>query len=259
MQRFNYIIPMDFIPLELQNQEWKYITQDMVPGVYDYYMIGSAGQIWNRREQRLMSLSPAANSYLAANLSGEFGPKTTMVHRLVAMAFVPNPDPINRIVVNHIDGNKFNNDYRNLEWVTAKENIAHAIRTGLMDPSKCAKYTEDERNMVRNLLAEHKYSCKEISEMTGVSKSVVSHIRYGESWKNENQYDPYSIRNRISKEEVHKMCKYFEMNNLREYSTDFMRDALEYCGLGTDDNWKKIAQNIYFRKNYLYISSIYNF
>lgn len=55
--------------------------------------------------------------------------KKYLVHRLLAQAFIPNPD--GRPQVNHIDGNKANNSLANLEWVTQSENQLHAYRAGL--------------------------------------------------------------------------------------------------------------------------------
>lgn len=59
--------------------------------------------------------------------------KVALVHRLVADAFIPNPNNLPQ--VNHKDGNKLNNNMDNLEWCSAQDNILHAFATGLCNPS----------------------------------------------------------------------------------------------------------------------------
>ena len=66
--------------------------------------------------------------YYTVNLTIGNNIRPTLIHRLVAEAFVPNPD--GKAEVNHIDGNKLNNSSENLEWVTHRENMEHAVRTG---------------------------------------------------------------------------------------------------------------------------------
>lgn len=68
--------------------------------------------------------------YLCVNLKAHGKQAQKTIHRLVATAFIPNPD--NLPVINHIDGNRGNNDISNLEWCTQLENMRHAFKTGLI-------------------------------------------------------------------------------------------------------------------------------
>ena len=74
------------------------------------------------------------NGYAYVNLCAGNIRKKYYVHRLVATTFLANLD--DKPQVNHIDGNKLNNNVDNLEWVTAKENKAHALKTGLCYATK---------------------------------------------------------------------------------------------------------------------------
>lgn len=69
------------------------------------------------------------NNYYIVILNSKNIGSTKTVHRLVALAFLPNPE--NKPEVNHKDGNKLNNNLNNLEWNTVSENRYHAFRTGL--------------------------------------------------------------------------------------------------------------------------------
>lgn len=99
--------------------------------------------------------------------------KTHMVHRLVAQAFIPNPE--NKPFVNHIDGNKLNNHVSNLEWCTVQENNLHARQTGLHKQAVGHKinYQSDasKRKALANLKDKSKLTPDDVRYVRRVFKS----------------------------------------------------------------------------------------
>lgn len=125
------------------NQE---IWKDMVgfEGRYqvsDYGLIRSILSNHGKYQERLRTprLRSETCKYLYIQLSVLDKPHHEAVHRAVAKAFIPNPD--SKPMVNHIDGNKLNNNACNLEWVTCSENHRHAFKTGLSN----AQHTIDRK------------------------------------------------------------------------------------------------------------------
>lgn len=97
-------------------EEWK-IIQD-----YDNYEVSNLGNVRNSNTGRILKLT-CKGGYLTTGLSKNSNGKTLPVHRLVALAFIDNPE--NKPQVNHKDKNRSNNNVSNLEWSTASENNIH--------------------------------------------------------------------------------------------------------------------------------------
>jgi hypothetical protein len=183
-------------------EQWEAVAE------FPRYLVSNLGRVKRRAHDRtnksgsvtkvfekLMRSRPMPNnkcpSYVAIgiDLRKEGGDrKTVRVSRLVATAFVPNPDSLP--VVNHIDSNPANNQADNLEWTTLKGNSQHCVKSGRAytgnqkgtNNGRC-KHSEDQIRQAKSLLAERKFSHQEIANATGMTKSAVAELSCGRRWK----------------------------------------------------------------------------
>lgn len=119
--------------LEIIKEEWKDIS-----GYENFYKVSNLGRVISlpyidkrgfKRTQKFIQLNTDRNGYKRVGLTGNNNKRKYLsVHRLVAQAFIPNPD--NKPQVNHKDSDRSNNSVTNLEWVTSSENNTHAYKFG---------------------------------------------------------------------------------------------------------------------------------
>lgn len=107
------------------------------------------------------------------------------IHRLVAEAFVDGYD-LNK-EVNHIDGNKLNNDAFNLEWVTRSENMIHAVCTGLLPVTRGsqrvqAKMTESDVILIKEMMAKG-IRRKDVCEKLNITVHMYKDVQRRKSWR----------------------------------------------------------------------------
>lgn len=188
--------------VSLPNEIWK----DVV-GFEDSYMVSNLGRVkskeriifqisrWGQKMAKPYPeklINPASNrTYLILGLSKS---KKYTVHRLVAMAFVPNPH--NKPHVNHKNGIKTDNRAENLEWVTASENTNHAVKMGLIVAKKGAESSSStpisqfdlDGNWIRDWESQ-----RQVQRETGLRQGSINHVlkgrqkmAHGYIWKYKN-------------------------------------------------------------------------
>lgn len=104
------------------------MTQDFWKPIKDYphLLISRTGRVWSTTYDKELRPHLTNRGYLRVSLSKDKTVKNGSVHRLVAEAFIPNPD--NLPCVDHIDGNKLNNRVENLQWISTSNNMRKACK-----------------------------------------------------------------------------------------------------------------------------------
>ena len=150
----------------------------------DNYEVSTFGNVRNSKKNKIMKTDITTRGYHRLMISHKGKTKKYFVHKLVALAFIPNPE--NKPEVNHIDAVKGNNRVDNLEWNTRKENVAHASKNGLYktflgESHGLTRLTEQDVIEIKRLLSQ-KVLQSELVERYGVSQTTISNIKRGVSW-----------------------------------------------------------------------------
>lgn len=170
-----------------ENEEWKDVN-----GYEGYYQVSNFGRV--KRLQRMKNsnwgkgiishIFPEKTlcidysiGYSRVKLTKENCTKAYLVHRIVAEHFIDNSKK--KLFVNHIDGNKINNNFKNLEWVSAKENTDHAYKTGLIG-WRSKKLTPEDVVFIRESNEKIIFLAKKFN----ISTRQIHSIKKRESYKN---------------------------------------------------------------------------
>ena len=155
---------------------------------YENYSVSDYGKIRNDKTDRILKPQKNTCGYLHVVLYENGVGKHHKIHRLVALAFIPNPE--NKRTVNHIDGIKINNFTINLEWNTHSENNKHALDNGLLKPpclkgikNGRVKLSEDQVLEIRRLHKTGDYYQKDLAKMFGVTRALICYIINRKLWK----------------------------------------------------------------------------
>ena len=163
----------------------------IIPNTNDNYLVSDEGAVFTRPRQGNkggeLSQRLNGNGYPCVELRIDGKKIKCLVHRLVALTFLDNPE--NKPCVNHKDGNKLNNSVENLEWCTYSENMKHAIATGLNviptlngENHPMRKLNSDNVKQIRSLYGEG-ISCAIIAKDFHITKRQVYNIVNDKHWK----------------------------------------------------------------------------
>lgn len=150
-----------------------------IPDTNNLYGVNPVGEVFGYVKNRYLTPTIDRSGYLRLRLSKNNKKFSKYVHRLVASAYIPNPD--NKPFINHKNGNKVDNRISNLEWCSQKENVRHAWANGLAK----SRYGENHHNAIltdrqiidiRSLLQDG-LPQTEIAKRFNCSQSLISQIK----------------------------------------------------------------------------------
>ncbi|MBE6993392.1 MAG: hypothetical protein E7423_01920 [Ruminococcaceae bacterium] len=142
-----------------------------IKGTDGRYEISSYGRVWSNISRKILRSYVNSAGYVLITFPINGEKKRRQVHKLVADAFIPNPE--NKPQINHIDADRTNNHVENLEWCTASENTRHAFKLG-----RAKRAPHHEKAVVRSDGKEYR-SMSEAARDLGVPYSYIRDVCNG--------------------------------------------------------------------------------
>lgn len=147
---------------------------------FPQYQVSNLGNIKNNKGKLLVINNRKSNSgYIQIRLYSSGKYYYRYLHRLIALAFIPNPN--NFRTINHINGNKLDNSISNLEWASDEAQQRHAFLTGLK--AKGVSFTKEELFKIYHLYFEKHIYPSKIATMLNRPFGTIKKICYGERCK----------------------------------------------------------------------------
>lgn len=197
-----------------------------IKGYENLYSVTEDGMVYSHITNKFLKATKFKGHYKKVVLYKNKIGKGKEVHRIVAETFLERRDPT--LQVNHKDGDKGNNKVSNLEWVTARQNSEHALKTGLFNPygenQGNSKLTE--RDVLEIIEKVDRMRVMDIAKEYGVTRSSIGHIKSGKNWSHISK-NP-SIKREYRNKNIAKPCtKCRKITPL----TDFYKDKRNGDGL----------------------------
>lgn len=279
-KRLPYTETKEYVPIDVVNksvyvridpEEWYPVTEMIVPDILLCYMVSTWGRFYNIYTRQFLQYSINKDGYGNIMLNTTTKKRVSRrTHRVVMLTFCPifNSDMYE---VNHMNGNKLNNNINNLEWCTRRENVLHSVNTGLQpiyyaEDNPNAKLSNDQVRLICEGLAlgiTYKDICEDLGlEYTQRMSHTLQRIRTREIWTSISKdyifssvytdtiltddqlhFICQSICNNITKEEIYNLLGYNDSNSTTEFRKAVYR----------------IYSQIIYRRAYKRISQNYNF
>lgn len=246
------------------------LARIIINGIKTRYFVRDDGEIFSENfsekgklKKRLPSILTGPNGesgYYLIHMSVYGVSYSKLIHRLVAQAFIPNPE--NKPEVNHKDGFKCHNYASNLEWVTEKENIEHSCKTGLYyvpigEDSPKAKITAYQATKICKYLEQNVLSLQEIANTIGCSKAIVSNISQHQAWTHISKFyniDNHNIiktstgSNQLHENDVKEICRLISSGKytIREIANRFGVQYSRIMDIKRGNTWAHISREYDF-------------